>query len=95
MSRKQVQRLLEAEGYRLVEDAWVEHGRLTFVHDDDADRSHISRLARVLQAEGWEKSKTQLRTFGNPTSGEIVEVEPGGAGTSGHFIHYVSAFATS
>lgn len=95
LSIKEVQELFEAEGYSLIEDAWDELGRLTFVHDDVADRSHLDRLARLLQAAGWEKAKTQLRTFRHPSSGEIVEVEPGGSDTSGHFIHYMSALATS
>jgi len=88
-----MQQLFEAEGYKLVEDAWDEHGRLTFVHDDDAERPHLNRLTRTLQVAGWEKSKTELRTFRHPASGEIVEVEPGGSDTSGHFLHYMSALA--
>jgi hypothetical protein len=86
-----MQHLLEIEGYKLVEDAWDEHGRLTFVHDDDADRPHLNRLTRTLQVAGWEKSKTELRTFKHRASGEIVEVEPGGSETCGHFLHYMSA----
>lgn len=88
-----MQELFEADGYKLVEDVWDEHGRLTFVHDDDADRPHLNHLARTLQIAGWEKSKTELRTFRHPVSGEIVEVEPGGSDTSGHFLHYMSALA--
>jgi hypothetical protein len=88
-----MQLLLEAEGYKLVEDAWDEHGRLTFVHDDDADRQQLNRIAHTLQVAGWEKSKTALRTFKHPASGEIVEVEPGGSDTNGHFLHYMSASA--
>ncbi len=85
--------LFEAEDYKLIDDAWDEHGRLTFIHDDDADRPHLKRIARALQCAGWEKSKTELRTFRHPASGEIVEVEPGGSDTSGHFLHYMSALA--
>lgn len=85
-----MQELFEVEGYKLVDDAWDEHGRLTFIHNDDADRPHLSRIARTLQVAGWQKSKSELRTFRNPASGEIVEVEPGGAETSGHFLHYMS-----
>lgn len=88
-----MQELFENEGYKLAEDAWDEHGRLTFVHDDDADRPHLNRLAATLRSAGWENSKTELRTFRHPTSGEIVEVEPGGADTSGHFLHYMSDLA--
>ena len=61
-----MQQLFEAEGYELVEDAWDEHGRLMFVHDDDADPPHLNRLTRTLQVAGWEKSKTELRTFRHP-----------------------------
>jgi hypothetical protein len=88
-----MQALFEHQGYKLVEDAWDQHGRLTFVHDDEADRQHLNRLARTLQVAGWEKSKTELRTFTHPASGAIVEVEPGGADTSGHFLHYLSMLA--
>lgn len=88
-----MQELFKAEGYKPVEDVWAEHGRLTFVHDDDADPPHLNRLAAALQGAGWQKSKTELRTFRHPASGDIVEVEPGGSDTSGHFLHYMSALA--
>jgi hypothetical protein len=88
-----MQELFEAEGYKLIDDGWDEHGRLTFIHDDDADRPQLNRLTRTLQYAGWEKSKTELRTFRHPASGEIVEVEPGGSDMSGHFLHYMSALA--
>lgn len=41
--------LLVSEGYRLVEDAWDADGRLTYVHDDNADRSFIREISRVLR----------------------------------------------
>jgi hypothetical protein len=86
-----MQELFEAEGYKLIDDAWDEHGRLTFIHNDEANRPHLNRLGSTLRYAGWETSKTELRTFICPSNGEIIEVEPGGSDTSGHFLHYMSA----
>jgi hypothetical protein len=91
LDRSSPEDIFFAEGYKLVEDAWQEHGRRTYIHDDDADRQHLWRLTRLLQLAGWQRDKTQLRAFTNPTTGELIEVEPGGADTSGHFLHHLSA----
>jgi hypothetical protein len=45
----------------------------------------------MLQVAEWQLHKTELRAFTNSTSGELIEVEPGGADTNGHFLHHVSA----
>jgi hypothetical protein len=82
--------LLFAQGYRLVEDAWSTKGRVTYIHDDDADRGHLANLARVLGSVGWSKNSDKLRSFANAT-GEEIEIEPGGADTTGHFLHYMKA----
>jgi hypothetical protein len=81
---------LTAKGYRLVEDAWSTHGRVTYVHDDDADRGHIADLAKVLGSVGWHKNRDKLRSFTNVT-GDEIEIEPGGADTTGHFLHHMKA----
>ena len=93
LDRSSLEDLFVAEGYKLVEDAWQEHGRRTYIHDDDADRPHLLRLTRLLQLSGWQRDKTQLRAFTNPTTGELIEVEPDGADTSGYFLHHLSAHA--
>jgi len=41
--------LLVSQGYRLVEDAWLEFGRRTYIHDDNATRSYITKLAATLR----------------------------------------------
>jgi hypothetical protein len=93
MDRSSLEDLFVAEGYKLIEDAWQEHGRRTYIHDDDADRPHLLRLTRLLNLAGLQRDKTQLRAFTNRTTGELIEVEPGGAHTSGHFLHHLSAHA--
>jgi hypothetical protein len=45
--------LLVSEGYRLVEDAWQTHGRRTYLHDENADRSFVRDISRTLRGAGW------------------------------------------
>jgi hypothetical protein len=52
-----------AEGYKLVEDAWVKDGRRTYVHDDDASGVLIRRLIDVLRSDGWEIDRDKLRSL--------------------------------
>jgi hypothetical protein len=82
--------LLFAHGYRLVDDAWRTQGRVTYIHDDDADRGHLADLAKVLGSVGWNKNRDKLRSFMN-NAAEEIEIEPGGADTTGHFLHYMKA----
>lgn len=44
-------------GYRLVENKWAEHGRRTYVYDDEAARAHIKSLGDALQKAGWLSTK--------------------------------------
>ena len=81
--------LLVALGYKLVEDAWKEFGRLTYMQDDDADRDHIKNLARALRSSGWRPDARKLRTLHHSVSGDEIELEPGGSEVTGHFLHYV------
>ena len=74
-------------GYKLIDDAWRAHGRLTYIHDDDADRQYLGSLGRTIRVAGWVSSPDQLRTFRHPTTNEIIEIEPGGSETNGHFLH--------
>jgi hypothetical protein len=79
--------LLDAEGYRLVEDAWAEFGRRTYLHDDDANRDYVKGLARLLQSAGWQTDSRKLRTFRR--SDHEIELEPGGSEVTGHFLHHM------
>ena len=79
--------LLLAHGYRLVEDAWCSHGRITYIHDDEADRGFLADLTRALGSIGWKKSPVKLRSFTNDAN--EIEIEPGGSDVSGHFLHYL------
>jgi hypothetical protein len=79
--------LLVSLGYKLVEDSWSEHGRRTFQHDEDADIVFTRALTRQLRSAGWETDATMLRTYNNIRLKETIEIEPGGAETSGHFLH--------
>jgi hypothetical protein len=91
MCESSIHDLLMSEGYRLAEDAWDADGRITFVHDDSADRSFVRDLARVLRANGWRPDNTRLRVFRNETTGELLEIEPGGSDTTGHFLHHLKS----
>lgn len=79
--------ILVSEGYKLIDDAWGKHGRLTYLHNDDADRQFLADLTRTIRVAGWVRSQNELRTFRHPTTDEIIEIEPGGSETSGHFLH--------
>ena len=81
--------LLIAQDYELIEDAWKEHGRRTYLHQEDAARAYVATLARVLRSAGWETDRGKLRSFYHPTTAEIIELEPGGADTLGHLLHHV------
>jgi hypothetical protein len=81
-----------AEGYKLVEDAWVKDGRRTYVHDDDASGVLIRRLIDVLRSDGWEIDKDKLRSLRHAAIGDMIELEPGGSDATGHFLHHMKAF---
>ena len=83
--------LLISEGYKLSEDAWDEHGRRTYLHDDIA--THFMMLAMTLRRAGWETVTQRLRLFNHRHTGEIIEIEPGGSETRGHFLHHMKRSA--
>lgn len=92
MIESSVHELLYQHGYRLIEDAWQTDGRRTYLHDDSADRSVLIGLAQILRDAGWKPDKARLRTFVNDATGELIEVEPGGAEITGqHFLHYLKS----
>lgn len=80
---------LVAEGYKFVEEAWIASGRRTYVHDEDASRVLVLRLITVLGRDGWEMDTDKLRSLRHPANGEVIDLEPGGTGTGGHFLHHM------
>ena len=84
--------LIVSQGYRLIDDSWDEHKRRTYLHDDDVARSHVTSVSLVLKAAGWKHDPEKLWSFVHPDFDEIIELEPGGPDTSGHFLHHMKAF---
>jgi hypothetical protein len=82
---KHIAAVLQHLGYKLLEDSWAVEGRKTYASDEDADRDFLTDLERTLAEYGWDKHQTRLRCFSNPHTGELIEIEPGGA-ESGHFL---------
>jgi hypothetical protein len=78
--------VLQHLGYKLVEDSWAVEGRKTYFSDEDADRAFLADLERTLAEYGWDKHENSLRCFSNPHTGELIEIEPGGPDTRGHFL---------
>jgi hypothetical protein len=85
--------LLISEGYKLSEDAWDEHGRRTYLHDDIATREYFMMLAVTLRRAGWETGTRRRSLFNHRHTGEIIEIEPGGSETTGHFLHHMKRSA--
>jgi hypothetical protein len=83
--------LITSQGYRLIDNSWDENGRRTYIHDDDVARSHITSVSMVLKSAGWKNDCEKLWCFVHQGCNEIIEIEPGGAETSGHFLHHMKA----
>lgn len=83
--------LLVSQGYKLIDDAWNEHGRYTYIHDDDAGPAFIKGLAGILRSAGWDAEPGALRTFRDPSTSCVIELEPGGSETTGHYLHYMKS----
>jgi hypothetical protein len=83
--------LLIQQGYKLVDDAWDDNGRKTYSHDNDASGTQIANLKKTLGSAGWVRDRNALWGFRHPITDEIIEVEPGGPDTSGHFLHHMKA----
>jgi hypothetical protein len=84
--------LLVSQGYRLRDDARNEHGRRTYIHNDDVARSHITSLSMVLKSASWRNDSEKLFSFVHHDPDESIEIEPSGPDTSGHFLHHIRAF---
>jgi len=89
MVYKSMEEVLTVQGYKLIDDAWDKFGRRTYQHNDDATRVHIKSLGMMLSGLGWNASSDTLRAFCNRETGELIEVEPGGSETTGHFLHHM------
>lgn len=93
-----VRKVVHNIGYRLVEDAWRENGRRTYQHGDNANAAYMRSLAEVLEALHWHcagGAGRRLLSFTHITTGEMIEIEPGGAGLSGHYLHHMTAKAAA
>lgn len=86
---KHLDHLFRELGYRLVKDCWGSEGRKTYVHDDEADRTFLTDLAKTLAEHGFKMDRNRLRCYLNDVTGELIEIESGGAETSGHFVHHL------
>jgi hypothetical protein len=77
-------------GYKLVDEAWEKHSRCTYLHDENADRAFFHMLQRELKPLGWRLDSSKLRTLVSESSRLLIEIEPGGSETSGHFLHLLA-----
>ena len=80
---------LTAHGYKLLDDAWTESGRRTYVHDDDADRQFLMTLLGDLRTAGWVRDDGTPRSLHNVRTKELIELEPAGSEATGHFLHHM------
>jgi hypothetical protein len=78
-------------GYRPEDDSWETDGRRTYSHDDDATRAFLTTLCGILARQGWQCSPHELRTFRHQMTGQVIEIEPGGADCTGHYLHRMKA----
>jgi hypothetical protein len=87
--RVQLEDTLLILGYGPEDDSWDVEGRRTYLHDDDATRAFLITLRGILGRQGWERDPNALRTFRRGE--EIIEIEPGGADCTGHYLHHMKA----
>jgi hypothetical protein len=80
-------KLLIANGYRLVEDPFNEHGHLTYIRDDNADRPFHPALSHALRYAGWQADNAVPPVYRLPSAGLMIEIEPGGADIARHYLH--------
>lgn len=78
-------------GYRPEDDSWEADGRRTYSHDDNATRAFLTTLRGILARQGWQRSADALRTFHHEVTGQVIEIEPGGADCTGHYLHHMKA----
>lgn len=78
-------------GYRPEDDSWDTDGRRTYIHEDGATRAYLTTLRGILARMGWHRDTHALRTFCHEASDQIIEIEPGGEGCTGHYLHHMKA----
>ncbi len=78
-------------GYCPEDDAWETDGRRTYIHEDNATRAYLTTLRGILARQGWHRDANALRTFRHEASEQIIEIEPGGADCTGHYLHHMKA----
>ena len=78
-------------GYRPEDDSWETDGRVTYCHDDNASVAYVRFLRRILARQGWCKSSEAIRAFRHPETDHLIEIEPGGADCTGHYLHLMRA----
>jgi len=86
-----IEDVLSMLGYEPADDSWDTDGRRTYIHEDNATRAYLTTLVGILGRQGWQRSPTELRTFRHELSGQIIEIEPGGADCTGHYLHHIKA----
>jgi hypothetical protein len=79
--------------YDLEDDAWDTNGRRTYSNCENATKGFLHVLANALGRDGWKQHPTKLRAFIHPATSQIIEIEPGGSGVTGHLLHHISAQA--
>ena len=93
-TRTSTHELLISQDYKLIDEAWDKHGRLTYIHDEDANPVFVKALFGILRRAGWEVNASALRTLRHTAACCVIELEPGGSETTGHFLHYMKASKT-
>jgi hypothetical protein len=87
--------ILDTFCYQLEDESWDTDGRVTYSHDENATKGFIKVLAMALAKHGFIQSKGDPRCFERAESHELIEIEPGGAGCTGHLIHHIKAEAVA
>jgi hypothetical protein len=81
--------ILFALGYRLIDDSRGKDERLTYLHDENADRPLLLALSHSLRYAGWQTDDAVPPVYRMPGTRFMIEIEPGGADTSGHYLHLI------
>ena len=59
------------------------------MHDDNPDGPFLLALSHSLQYAGWQADDAVPPVYRLPSAGLMIEIEPGGADTSGHYLHLI------
>jgi hypothetical protein len=87
----QVHDVLVGHGYKLIDDAWITKGRRTYIQDENLSASQLKNIQKVLGNAGWRKDLDAMWILRHPSTGEMLEFEPGGDGATGNFVHHMKA----